>query len=162
MKYRLKVYELSYDTKIAPTILTQRPPAAVSCPLGGLVILPRMLEKRATLAKKNGVYNYQSGTDSTCQVSWFSDPKALLKQLAKGKGDGDILRMVPVAFQDPARAVGNRNPGRYIGKTRTRQRRPNALSLCLIRRQQSKTREASRTWFARVNSYDYASFRRQV
>jgi hypothetical protein len=48
------------SAKIAPTDLTQRPPRSFHVRLGGLVILPRMLDKgRATLTKKNGEYNYK-------------------------------------------------------------------------------------------------------
>jgi hypothetical protein len=44
--------------------LTERPPRSFRLRLGGLVILARMLDKgRATLAKKNGEYNYNSPTD---------------------------------------------------------------------------------------------------
>jgi hypothetical protein len=41
--------------------LTRRPPRSMRVRLGGFVILARMLDKgRATLAKKNGEYNYNS------------------------------------------------------------------------------------------------------
>ena len=44
--------------------LTQRPPRSFRVRLGNYVILARMLDKgRATLAKKNGEYNYNSATD---------------------------------------------------------------------------------------------------
>ena len=43
------------------TDLTQRPPRSFRVRLGGFVILARMLDRgRATLAKKNGEYNYKS------------------------------------------------------------------------------------------------------
>jgi len=78
------------NTKIVPTDLTQRPPRSFHVRLGGFVILPRMLDKgRATLAKKNGEYKYNSGTDQHLVRFLGFDPKALLKELAKGKGDGE-------------------------------------------------------------------------
>jgi len=44
--------------------------------LGNYVILARMLDKgRATLAKKNGEYNYKSGTDQHWSGSWVLIPK---------------------------------------------------------------------------------------
>jgi uncharacterized protein DUF5069 len=51
------------------------------------VILPRMLDKgRATLAKKNGEYNYNSPTDQHLVRFLVFDPDALPKKLAAGKG----------------------------------------------------------------------------
>src|ERR1700745_2529093 len=75
--------------------LTQRPPRSFRVRLGNYVILARMLDKgRATLAKKNGEYKYNSGTDQHLVRFLGFDPKALLKELAKGKGDGEILEWV--------------------------------------------------------------------
>src|ERR1700692_2728712 len=75
--------------------LTQRPPRSFRVRLGNHVILARMLDKgRATLAKRNGEYNYNSGTDQHLVRFLGFDPKALLKELAKGKGDGEILEWV--------------------------------------------------------------------
>src|SRR5436309_14569103 len=80
------------NTKIVPTDLTQRPPRSFHVRLGGFVILPRMLDKgRATLARKNGEYKYNSGTVQHLVRFVGFDPKALLKELAKGQGDGEIL-----------------------------------------------------------------------
>ena len=56
--------------------LTQRPPRSFRARLGNYVILARMLDKgRATLAKKNGEYNYKSGTDQHWSGSWVLIPK---------------------------------------------------------------------------------------
>jgi hypothetical protein len=63
--------------------------------LGGFVLLPRILDKgRATLAGKNGEYNYNSPTDQHLIRFLGFDPEALLKELAAGKGDGEILQWV--------------------------------------------------------------------
>ena len=44
--------------------LTERPPRSFRVRLGNYVILARMLDKgRATLARKNGEYIYNSSTD---------------------------------------------------------------------------------------------------
>ncbi|MBV8330404.1 MAG: DUF5069 domain-containing protein, partial [Verrucomicrobia bacterium] len=49
---------------IPVTDLTQRPPRGFRVRLGGLVILARMLDKgRATLAGKNGDYEYLTSID---------------------------------------------------------------------------------------------------
>src|SRR3984893_10457055 len=75
--------------------LTQRPPRSFRVRLGNYVILARMLDKgRATLVKKNGEYNYNSGTDQHLVRFLGFDPEALLKELATGKGDGEILEWV--------------------------------------------------------------------
>ena len=67
---------------IAAPDLTQRPPRSPRSRLGGYALLPRMLDKgRATLAKKNGEYNYNCATDQHLVRFPGFDPKALLKEL---------------------------------------------------------------------------------
>ena len=75
--------------------LTQRPPRSPRVRLGGYAILARCLDKgRATLAGKNGEYNYACPLDE----NWFNfagiKPAELKKQLAGGKGDGEILAWI--------------------------------------------------------------------
>ncbi len=75
--------------------LTQRPPRSFRVRLGNYVILARMLDKgRATLAGKNGEYIYNSPTDQHLVKFLGFDPDALSKELATGKGDGEILAWV--------------------------------------------------------------------
>lgn len=75
--------------------LTKQPPRSARVRLGGYVILPRMLDKgRATLAGKNGEYNYACPLDQRFLEFTGVDPKALKKQLAAGKGDGEILKWI--------------------------------------------------------------------
>src|SRR6266852_6376295 len=75
--------------------LTECPPRSFRVRLGNYVILARMLDKgRAALAKKNGEYDYNSGTDQHLVRFLGFDPEALLKELGAGKGDGDILGWV--------------------------------------------------------------------
>ena len=75
--------------------LTKQPPRSARVRLGGYVILPRMLDKgRATIAGKNGEYNYACPLDQRFLEFTGVDPKALKKQLAAGKGDGDILKWI--------------------------------------------------------------------
>ena len=75
--------------------LTQRPPRSFRVRLGNYVILARMLDKgRATLARKNGEYKYNSGTDQHLVRFLGLDAKALLKELAAGKGDSEILEWI--------------------------------------------------------------------
>jgi hypothetical protein len=88
------------STPIAPSDLTQRPPRSMCARLGGFVLLPRILDKgRATLAKKNGEYNYNSPTDQHLVRFLGLDLDALLKKLATGKGDGEILRYRKVVLK---------------------------------------------------------------
>ncbi|MDB6025341.1 MAG: hypothetical protein JWM68_1564 [Verrucomicrobiales bacterium] len=89
-------------TQLSFTNLTERPPRSFRVRLGGFVILARMLDKgRATLAKKNGEYKYNSGTDQHLVRFLGFDPEALLKELAAGKGDGEILGWVQAHSKIP-------------------------------------------------------------
>ena len=75
--------------------LTKRPPRSPRVPLGGYVILARCLDKgRAMLAGKNGEYVFACPLDQ--QLLKFAGIKgdALKKQLALGKGDGEILQWI--------------------------------------------------------------------
>jgi hypothetical protein len=75
--------------------LTQRPPRSPRVRLGGYVILPRMLDKgRALLGRKNGEYNYACPMDQRFLEFAGINPEALKKQLAAGKGDGEILAWI--------------------------------------------------------------------
>ena len=139
--------------------LTQRPPRSFRVRLGNYVILARMLDKgRASLAKRNGEYNYNSGTDQHLVRFLRFDPKALLKELATGKGDGEILdwvqahsktRRAPWEIEAWSAFMEKRGPDSdaetlelfagYVGKL-------------------SKTREDVRTWFEAIELDDYISF----
>jgi hypothetical protein len=72
--------------------LTQRPPRSPRTRLGGYALLPRMLDKgRATLAGTNGEYHFNCPLDQRFLGFVGIDPKKLLVELKKGKGDGEIL-----------------------------------------------------------------------
>ncbi len=75
--------------------LTKQAPRSARVRLGGYVILPRMLDKgRATLASKNGEYHYACPMDQRLLEFLGLDPELLKKQLAAGKGDGEILEWI--------------------------------------------------------------------
>jgi hypothetical protein len=75
--------------------LTRRPPRSPRVRLGGFVILPRMLDKgRALIARKNGEYLYACPIDQRLLGFVGINPAALKKQLATGKGDGEILEWI--------------------------------------------------------------------
>ncbi|HTV62519.1 MAG TPA: DUF5069 domain-containing protein [Verrucomicrobiae bacterium] len=75
--------------------LTKFPPRSPRVRLGGYVILPRCLDKgRATIAGKNGEYHYDCPLDQRFLEFAGVDAEALKKELAAGKGDGDILQWI--------------------------------------------------------------------
>jgi hypothetical protein len=75
--------------------LTKCPPRSPRVRLGGYVTLPRMLDKgRATIIGKNGEYHYNCPMDQHFLNFAGIDPVALKKQLASGKGDGEILEWI--------------------------------------------------------------------
>lgn len=82
---------MSYD----PYDLTQHPPRSPRCRLGGVVILPRLLDKaRATLANKQGEYTYGCSLDRYVLDFFGIDEANLLKVVATGVGDGDIFSWI--------------------------------------------------------------------
>ena len=75
--------------------LTKRPPRSPRVRLGGFVILPRMLDKgRAQVAGLQGEYKYACPLDQRFLEFVGINPQALLRQIAAGKGDGEILAWI--------------------------------------------------------------------
>ncbi len=75
--------------------LTKQPPRSPRVRLGGYVMLPRCLDKgRATIAGKQGEYHYNCPLDQRILNFAGIKAEALKKQLAAGKGDGDILAWI--------------------------------------------------------------------
>ncbi len=75
--------------------LTKFPPRSPRVRLGGFVILPRCLDKgRATIAGKNGEYHYDCPLDQRFLEFAGIDAEALKRELAAGKGDGEILEWI--------------------------------------------------------------------
>ena len=82
---------MSYD----PYDLTQHAPRSPRVRLGGFVILPRMLDKcRATLKGKVGEYEYGCSLDQALLGFVGIDAEALKAEVAKGKGDGELLAWI--------------------------------------------------------------------
>jgi uncharacterized protein DUF5069 len=66
--------------------LTQRPPRSPRCRLGGLVILPRMLDKgRATAVGKQGENQYNCPLDQRLLNFISADPDALMSEIKLAK-----------------------------------------------------------------------------
>jgi len=139
--------------------LTKRPPRSFRVRLGNYVILARMLDKgRATLAKKNGEYNYNSATDQRLVQFLGFDPDAMLKELAVGKGDGEMLRWVQTHSKIP------RTPWEIEAWSVFMEKRgpdSDAETLAFFAEylgKFSKTREDVKTWFEAIELDDYTSF----
>ena len=118
-----------------------------------------MLDKgRAILAKKNGEYKYNSGTDQHLVRFLGLDAKALLKELAAGKGDGEMLEWVQAHSKTP------RAPWEIDAWSAFMEKRgpdSDAETLALFAEylgQHSKTREDIKSWFEAIELDDYASF----
>jgi uncharacterized protein DUF5069 len=138
--------------------LTQHPPRSPRVRLGGYVILPRMLDKgRATIAGKNGEYNYACPLDQRFLEYVGVDPEALKKQLATGKGDAEILGWIQqnakhkrsdpeiAAWSEFAerRAPGDAESRKYFTE---------------LHEKAAPTREDILTWFDLLDVDDYVSF----
>jgi hypothetical protein len=139
--------------------LTRRPPRSFRVRLGNYVVLARMLDKgRATLAKKNGEYVYNSPTDQRLAQFLGFDPDALLKELATGKSDGEILEWVQTHSKAP------RSPWEIEAWSAFMEKRApdsDAETLAFFAKhlgRLSKTREDIKTWFEFGELDDYVSF----
>ena len=79
---------------VAPD-LAQQPPRSPRVRLGGYVVLPRILDKgRATITGKQGEYKFGCPLDQRfLQFVGIKAPE-LKKQIATGKGDGEILEWI--------------------------------------------------------------------
>jgi Domain of unknown function (DUF5069) len=123
------------------------------------VVLARMLDKgRATLAKKNGEYHYDCATDQRLVQFLGFDPDALLKELATGKGDGEMLGWVEAHSKTP------RAPWEIEAWSAFMEKRApdsDAETLAFFAEnlgRLSKTREDVKTWFEFGELDDYVSF----
>jgi len=139
--------------------LTKRPPRSFRVRLGNYIILARMLDKgRATLAKKNGEYNYNSATDQRLVQFLGFDPDAMLKELAAGKGDGEMLAWVQSHSKIPRAPWEIEAWSAFMEK-----RGPDSDAETLVFFTEylgkfSKTREDVKTWFEAIELDDYVSF----
>ncbi len=139
--------------------LTQRPPRSPRVRLGGYIILARIIDKgRAELAGIAGEYKYNNPMDR----HWFRftgiTPEALKAELAKGKGDGEILAWVqenapnkrePWEIQQWSAYHNERSPDGDVETLEFFTGRVGALS---------KTREDVKTWFDYLDLDDHVTF----
>jgi hypothetical protein len=102
------------------TDLTKNPPRSTRTLLGGYALLPRMLDKcRAEIAGQGGEYHYNCPLDQRILEFLGIDAEALKAEVAKGKGDGDILTWIkanqknkhtPAEIEAFSDAAGKRTP----------------------------------------------------
>lgn len=139
--------------------LTQRAPRSPRCRLGGYAILPRILDKcRATLAGKNGEYNYDCPMDQHFLNFTGIDAQKLKSEVATGKGDEAILLWIAENAQN------KRTPWEIIQWTEYQERRgPDSDAETLsffagLVRKFAPTREDIRTWADLLDLDDYCTF----
>lgn len=139
--------------------LTQRPPRSFRVRLGNYVVLARMLDKgRATLAGKNGDYIYNSPTDQRLVQFLGFDPEALLKELATGKGDWEMLEWIQAHSKAPRSPWEIEAWSAYMDK---RAPDSDAETLAFFAEhlgRLSKTREDIKTFFEFGELDDYVTF----
>jgi hypothetical protein len=150
---------MASSSKIFAPNLTQRPPRSPRCRLGGYVTLPRILDKgRATIAGKNGEFNYDAPFDQHLINFLGLDAASLREQLATGKGDGAILEWIN------ANAKHQRAPWEIEQWSEYMLRRgpdSDTETLEFFRKRVglfSKTREDIKTWIDLLDLDDYVSF----
>ena len=137
--------------------LTQRPPRSPRVKLGGYVILPRMLDKgRATIAGKHGEYHYACPMDQRFLEFVGINADALKKQLATGKGDGEILTWIQKTSKhkhaDSEIAAWSAAADRAPADLESREYFNNLQETC------APKREDIATWFDLLDTDDHVTF----
>jgi hypothetical protein len=140
------------------TDLTQHAPRCPRVRLGGYAILPRMLDKgRALIAGKQGEYNYACPLDERILDFIGIYPEALKKELATGKGDGEILAWIEKNAKhkrtDPEIAAWSGFAERRV-PTDAESRE----YFTQLHKQSAPHREDIATWFDLLDVDDYVSF----
>jgi hypothetical protein len=139
--------------------LAQRPPRSFRVRLGNYVILARMLDKgRATLAGKNGEYEYNSPTDQRLVQFLGFDPDALLDELATDKGDGEMLEWVQTHSKTPRSPWEIEAWSSFMEKRAPDSDAETLAAFAKYLGRLSKTREDVKTWFELGELDDYVSF----
>jgi len=147
--------------KIQPPFvdLTARPPRSYRVRLGNYVILPRMLDKgRATIAGKNGEYVYNATFDRPLVQFLGFDPDAMLKELANGKGDGEMLEWVQAHAKTPREPWEIEAWSASVEKLGLDGHEKGRAFFAEYLGQYSKTRKDVKTWFEAIELDDYLSF----
>ena len=147
------------SNSIPATDLTKRSPRALRQRLGGYVILPRLLDKgRATLAKTNGEYNYNSTTDQRFLSFVGIDAEALSRELEASKGDGEILDWINTHARTPRQPWEIEAWSSYMERRGPDSDAETLAGFAEYLGQHSTTREDIKSWFDALELDDYASF----
>ena len=138
--------------------LTQRSPRSPRVRLGSFVLLPRILDKcRATLAGKNGEYNYNCPLDQRFFEHFQLDAEAFKAQVKLGKGDGEMLQWVLQNSKRKPAIVDVLAWSAY-----QEQRGPSDLEtreyFHSLHKKSGPNREDIITWFDLLDLDDYVSF----
>jgi hypothetical protein len=126
--------------------------------LGGYAILPRMLDKgRATIAGKHGEYHYNCPMDQRLLNFLGIGAEALKKQLAAGKGDGEILEWIQKQAKHKHNEVEI-----TAWSAQAEQRVPSDIEsreyFSELHRKTAAKREDIATWFDLLDVDDFVSF----
>jgi hypothetical protein len=138
--------------------LTKQPPRSPRVRLGGYVTLPRLLDKgRATVAGKNGEYNYACPLDERFLEFAGVNPDVLRKEIEAGKSDSEILEWI----QKNARNKHS-EPEICAWSEIAEKRVPGDVEsrkyFTELHEKTAPNREDIRTWFELLDVDDYASF----
>jgi hypothetical protein len=144
---------------IAPD-LTARPPRSPRVTLGGYVQLPRLLDKcRATIAGKNGEYNFGSQSMDRHFLNFTGlDEAALKAEVAAGKSDSEMFAWIQASAKTPRAPWEIEQWSDYMqhrgpdSDAETLQFFADAVAKF------STTREDIKTWFDLLDLDDYVSF----
>lgn len=138
--------------------LTKQAPRSPRVRLGGYVILPRCLDKgRASLIGKSGEYHFDCPLDQRFLNFAGIKAAALKKQLATGKGDGEILAWIQTSGK-PRRTDSEIAAWSAVAE----QRVPSDLEareyFNSLHKQTAPNREDIATWFDLLDVDDFVSF----
>ena len=150
---------MNTPARISAPDLRQRPPRSPRCHLGGYVTLPRMLDKgRATIMGSNGEFNYNAPFDQHIIDFLGFDPAAMLKQLATGKGDGEILGWIEANSKHRRLPWEIGQWSEYMLRRTPDSDEETLLFFFRRVRSFSKTREDIKTWMDLIDLDDYVTF----
>ncbi len=139
--------------------LTQHPPRSVRIRLGGYAILPRMLDKgRATIAGKNGEFNYDCPIDQHLVNFLGFDATALRAELAKGSSDFEILEWLKTNAKHQRTAWEIEQWSDYMQRRGPDSDAETLEFFAQMVGKFSKTREDIKSWSDLLDLDDYVTF----
>jgi hypothetical protein len=107
-----------------------------------------MLDKgRATLARKNGNYEYNSATDHPLVRFLAFNPEAMLMELAAGKDDGEMVKWLQSHSKTPRAAWEIEAWSAFMVKHGSKREIETLALFSDYLDQYAKTREDIQTWY---------------